>query len=193
MTGCTLSQYHWCTLSRYHKHRGLKFWIILNHLLVLRTCSDHWATLSCGVHAGQSSQEKGLKATLRFTALQQSECSSYDERWAKFWRKKLEKAYKNVCGRSKMQQESRKVFLWKRMWWCMKWCMKWYEMDCFGRAYEVKCDVILTSCTCVKWSGKWFRKMQTSNFSSQSLRHFFPFSVITFYVMTYGSVWNVMK
>ena len=66
--------------------------------------------------------------------------------------------------------------------------MKWYEVDVFGRAYEMKFEDFLTSCTCMKWSVKWFYEMQTLNFASQNFTMFHTISVLTFYKLVYETV-----
>ena len=63
--------------------------------------------------------------------------------------------------------------------------MKWIFLV---RVYEMKFEVFLTSCTCMKWSVKWFYEMQTLNFASQNFTIFHTISVLTFYEMVYETV-----
>ena len=66
-------------------------------------------------------------------------------------------------------------------------------MDFLVRVYEMKFEEFLTSCTCMKWSVKWFYEMQTLNIASQNFTIFHTISVLTFYEMVYETVWNSMK
>ena len=66
----------------------------------------------------------------------------------------------------------------------MKWIF-WFES-------EMKFEKFLTSCTCMKWSVKWFYEMQTLNFASQNFTIFHTISVLTliWYMKQYETVWN---
>jgi len=66
--------------------------------------------------------------------------------------------------------------------------LKQYEMDFLVRVYEMKFEEFLTSCTCMKWSVKWFYEMQTLNIASQNFTIFHTISVLTFYEMVYETV-----
>ena len=61
-------------------------------------------------------------------------------------------------------------------------------MDFLVRVYEMKFEEFLTSCTCMKWSVKWFYEMQTLNIASQNFTIFHTISVLTFYEMVYETV-----